>query len=188
MKTIRTHECIYTLITTTGSIVIISLGCHWQTLLNMHPAERREGKCCGFMTLLRQEVREIKDRESYKGHHSPSPRSSKWSRQPRAELNCPELRRYKRPSCPCSTRQWCEIPYQDRSSNSRSPGELALMERSAASRCRCQDKYSFQYVRYRYSASGKAVLVASTRKQGEPGLCLPREGEAVENNKAVTSG
>lgn len=101
---------------------------------------------------------------------------------------CPRPQRHKRPSYPRSTpEQRCEIPYQYRSSNSRSTGELALTECSVASRCRCQDKYSFQYVRYRYAAAGKAVLVASTRKHEPPDLCLPRVGEAVANNKAATS-
>lgn len=44
------------------------------------------------------------------------------------------------------------------------------------------------YVRYRYTASVKAVLVASTRKQEQPDLCLPTEGKAVENKKTATSG
>lgn len=86
--------------------------------------------------------------------------------------------------------QWCEIPYQDRSSNSWSTGGLALTERSAAQRPGAAARINIPSSMFATDTQlqGKLCLWPVLEKEGELGLCLPREGEAVENNKAATSG
>lgn len=92
----KQSECIYTQITTTGNIAIISLGCHLANVVKYAPSWTQ-----GRKVLWIHEAERNKDRVSYTELHQdhqngPGSQEQSWM--------CPELRRYKRPSYPRSTR------------------------------------------------------------------------------------